>query len=263
MKYLDIAGGEAPHCLVESLEHPDGFYVCVDTRPSRYSPEVWYWKSKEFLLRDSQRQHGASVKEGGVFGAIDDIVIASWLIDVPSSDREGFLQGVGGIRNPEYYNLSPLLKKLKAYPEGGRVLASKVSEFLYDDEKIVYVFNDRFPKLVGEPRDEETVFHSGLYAWNRIEQILLGEYSDSTVEEILGVGLAPETKRRLQDACSHIHFVQGSMYDLPFREKSFDYVRGSGIPDIQAEKPMSEARRVLKNGKVAKVGPSGIDTQCE
>jgi hypothetical protein len=263
MKYLDIAGGEAPHCFIESLEHPEGFYVCVDTRTSRYSPEVWYWKTKEFLFNDSRYRHGASKKGGNFSAIVDDIVIASWLIDVPPSNQGEFLRCVGGVRDPDYYNLATLAGKLKAYPEGSRILASKVSEDLCNDEQIVRVFNNRFPRFVGEPEGDKRVFHSGFYAWSLIEQLLFGGYSDLTMEELLGMKFPPAMRRKVEDACSRIHFVEGDMYDLPFKDKSFDYVRGSGIPDLQEEKPMSEARRVLKNGNIVSVGISGIDTECE
>jgi hypothetical protein len=260
MKCLDIACGESPHWLVKSLENPDGFYVGLDTHPIKYTPETFYWKSKEFMLDDAYRNNVPREKRG-IPQFIDELAIASWLIDIQPDKRQDFLKKVGCSREPDYYEMNSRFEELRARPEGKGILTTKVSDLLYDDNKIIEVDHKKFPQIVGIPRDERSVFHSGSYAWNRIENEFFGKYPSMTMENLLRMPFPSEVGGKLHDALSRIHFVKGSMYDLPFKDKSFDYVRGSGQPSLQEEKAISEAQKVLKSGRIAKVWINGIDTE--
>jgi hypothetical protein len=259
-KYLDIACGEAPHWLVKSLENPGGFYVGVDSRPWKMSPMEFYWKAKEFMLNDAYRKNVPRERHG-IPQFIDELAIASWLIDIEPGKRQDFLKEGKCPNGPDYYEINSRIEELRAHREGKAILATKVSDLIYDDKGILKADAETFPEISGTPKDNRSIYHSGFYAWNKIKKECFGNKADFTMENVLKLPFPSELKAKLGGALSRVHLVKGDMYKLPFKDASFDYVRGSGY-DFP-ENSVSEAQRILKKGRIVPVWINGIDTEFD
>jgi hypothetical protein len=264
MKYLDIACGKSPHFLVESLRNPDGIYVGVDKNPVRCTPEMFYWTSKASMLQQAVHEKNKSKRPRtkGILEAGNNLTIALCLIDVDPDEQEEFIRLNEGTREKGFYDIDRQIAGMSSrYPRYRNAFSAIVSDVLYDDDHIVKAFSKAFPRVEDKVVDRKSVLHSGFYASNQIEKILFGRFPGYKISDVLRMPFPVESKAMIKDALSRVYLATGDMFNLPFKDSQFDYVRDSGTSCLQDKTAMSEAQRVLKNGRIVKVDTTGIDTE--